>query len=48
MRKGIYILPNTLTLCGMFCGFYAILAAFRGDFIQDIMEKITIGINGDG
>lgn len=30
MRKGIYLLPNTLTLCGMFCGFYAILAAFKG------------------
>lgn len=30
MRKGIYLLPNTLTLCGMFFGFYAILAAFKG------------------
>ncbi len=33
MRKGIYILPNSLTLGGMFCGFYAILAAFKGHFI---------------
>lgn len=32
MRKGIYILPNTLTLGGMFCGFYAILASFKGHF----------------
>ena len=33
MRKGIYILPNSLTLGGMFCGFYAILASFKGHFI---------------
>ncbi|MBI4698481.1 MAG: CDP-diacylglycerol--serine O-phosphatidyltransferase [Nitrospirae bacterium] len=33
MRKGIYLLPNTLTLCGMFCGFYAILAAFKGHYV---------------
>lgn len=30
MRKGIYILPNTVTLFGLFFGFYAILASFRG------------------
>ncbi len=33
MRKGIYILPSTVTLCGMFCGFYAILAAFKGNYV---------------
>jgi len=32
MRKGIYILPNTLTLGGMFCGFYSILSSFKGHF----------------
>jgi len=50
MRKGIYILPNTLTLCGMFCGFYAILASFRGDFIQAawgiIIANIFDGLDG--
>ena len=25
MKKGIYLLPNSLTLCGMLFGFYAIL-----------------------
>jgi CDP-diacylglycerol--serine O-phosphatidyltransferase len=34
MKKGIYILPNTLTLCGMFLGFYSIIAALRGDYLQ--------------
>lgn len=34
MRKGIYILPNSLTMCGMFSGFYSILASLRGDFVH--------------
>jgi CDP-diacylglycerol--serine O-phosphatidyltransferase len=34
MKKGIYILPNGLTLCGMFFGFYAALAAVKGDFVR--------------
>jgi CDP-diacylglycerol--serine O-phosphatidyltransferase len=34
MRKGIYILPNTLTLCGMFFGFYSILSTFKGNYIH--------------
>ncbi len=50
MRKGIYILPNTLTLCGMFCGFYAILASFRGDFFLAasaiIIANIFDGLDG--
>ncbi len=33
MKKGIYILPNALTLAGMFAGFFAIQAAIKGDFI---------------
>ena len=32
MKKGIYILPNALTLGGMFAGFYAIETAIRGHF----------------
>ena len=32
MKKGIYILPNSITLCGMSCGFYSILASFKGHF----------------
>ncbi len=34
MKKGIYILPNALTLAGMLAGFYAILAAIKGNFID--------------
>jgi len=32
MKKGVYLLPNSLTLCGMFFGFYSILASFSGNF----------------
>ncbi len=34
MKKGIYILPNGLTLCGMFFGFYAIVSAIKGDYVR--------------
>ena len=30
--KGIYLLPNFITTCGLFAGFYAIVAGMRGDF----------------
>jgi CDP-diacylglycerol--serine O-phosphatidyltransferase len=47
MRKGIYILPNTVTLCGMFCGFYAILASFKGMFIYGAWA-VLIAVIFDG
>lgn len=31
-RRGIYLLPNLFTTAGLFAGFYAIVAAIRGDF----------------
>jgi len=34
MKKGIYILPNALTLCGMFFGFYSILSAIKGNYVH--------------
>ncbi len=34
MRKGIYLLPNSLTMCGMLFGFYAILASLKGNFVH--------------
>lgn len=50
MKKGIYILPNTLTLCGMFCGFYAILAALKGNYLHAawaiIVANIFDGLDG--
>jgi CDP-diacylglycerol---serine O-phosphatidyltransferase len=50
MRKGIYILPNTLTLCGMFMGFYSILSSLTGSYIHAswaiIIAMIFDGLDG--
>lgn len=50
MRKGIYILPNTLTLCGMFCGFFAILTSFKGNYVYAawaiMVANIFDGLDG--
>jgi CDP-diacylglycerol--serine O-phosphatidyltransferase len=32
MRKGIYVLPNLITLSSVFAGFYSIIASFNSDF----------------
>ena len=32
MKKGIYILPNLITISSMFSGFYSIIASLNGDF----------------
>jgi CDP-diacylglycerol--serine O-phosphatidyltransferase len=32
MRKGIYILPNLITLLSMFAGFYSIVASLNSDY----------------
>ena len=49
-KKGVYLLPNTLTLCGMFSGFYAILSAINGDFLYAawaiILANIFDGLDG--
>jgi len=34
MKKGVYLLPNSLTLCGMFFGFYSILATISGNYVN--------------
>jgi CDP-diacylglycerol--serine O-phosphatidyltransferase len=34
MKRGIYILPNALTICGMCLGFYSILATMKGNYIH--------------
>lgn len=33
MKRGIYLLPNSITLCGMFAGFFAIVSAFQGSYV---------------
>ena len=33
-RKGIYLLPNLLTIAALFAGFYSIVAAIDGNFVK--------------
>ena len=34
MKRGVYILPNLFTSASLFCGFYAIIAAFNGTYLD--------------
>lgn len=49
-KKGVYLLPNTITLCGMGAGFYAILSAINGNFIHAawaiVIANIFDGLDG--
>jgi len=49
-KKGIYLLPNSLTLCGMFCGFFAILSAINGNYLYAawaiILANVFDGLDG--
>lgn len=49
-KKGIYILPNALTLCGLFCGFFAIVASINGNYLHAawaiIIANIFDGLDG--
>jgi len=49
-KKGIYLLPNTLTLCGLFCGFFAIVASINGNYLHAawaiIIANIFDGLDG--
>jgi CDP-diacylglycerol--serine O-phosphatidyltransferase len=50
MRKGIYILPNAITLCSTFFGFYSIVATFKGNFTAAawsiVLAAVFDGLDG--
>jgi len=43
-NRHIYLLPNLLTTCGLFSGFYAILAAANGNFEHACLAIFVAGI----
>lgn len=49
-KRGIYLLPNLFTTAGLFAGFYAIVAAIRGDFesaaVAVFVAMIMDGLDG--
>ncbi|MCE5312354.1 MAG: CDP-diacylglycerol--serine O-phosphatidyltransferase [Nitrospiraceae bacterium] len=44
LKKGVYILPNALTLCGMLCGFFSILSSIDGVFVYAAWAIIIANI----
>ena len=38
VNRGIYLLPNSLTLAGLFAGFYAIIAGIQGHFESAVIS----------
>lgn len=50
MKKGIYVLPNLVTVCSTFCGFYAIIASFKEDYVYAawaiMIASIFDGLDG--
>ncbi|MBF0555971.1 MAG: CDP-diacylglycerol--serine O-phosphatidyltransferase [Nitrospirae bacterium] len=50
MKRGVYILPNALTLCGMFFGFYSIISSLKGEFVYAgwaiLIANIFDGLDG--
>jgi CDP-diacylglycerol--serine O-phosphatidyltransferase len=47
MKRGVYILPNLFTSGSLFCGFYAIIAAFNANFLYAAVA-IAIAVIFDG
>ncbi|QWR78058.1 CDP-diacylglycerol--serine O-phosphatidyltransferase [Candidatus Magnetomonas plexicatena] len=50
MKRGVYILPNGLTLVGMFFGFYSIVSSLNGNFVTAgwaiLIANIFDGLDG--
>jgi len=44
MKKGIYLLPNAITLCGMFAGFFSIIASLDGKFTAAAWAIVLAGV----
>ena len=42
--RGVYILPNLFTSGNLFCGFFAIVAAFSGRFIHAAIAILVAGV----
>src|SRR5690606_23646064 len=49
-QRGIYLLPNLMTTGALFAGFFAIIAAMRGDFenaaVAILLAMVLDGLDG--
>jgi CDP-diacylglycerol--serine O-phosphatidyltransferase len=50
MKKGIYILPNSITLCAMSAGFFSIISVFKGNYViaswAIVVAAVLDGLDG--
>jgi CDP-diacylglycerol--serine O-phosphatidyltransferase len=47
MKRGVYLLPNLFTSGSLFCGFYAVIVAFNGQYLHAAIA-IAIAVILDG
>jgi CDP-diacylglycerol--serine O-phosphatidyltransferase len=49
-QRGVYILPNLFTSANLFCGFYGIVAAIQGSFVESavaiMLAAVFDGLDG--
>jgi len=50
VKKGIYLLPNLFTTGSLFCGFYSVIAAMKGDYwiaaVPILIAFVLDGLDG--
>ncbi len=44
LRKGVFLLPNLLTTCGLFAGFFSVIASVRGDYQQAAVAVLIANV----
>ena len=44
MKKGVYLLPNLITMGNMFCGFFAIISAINGFFSRAAVAVLVAAV----
>ena len=44
MRRGAYVLPSLFTMGNIWLGFYGVVSAYRGDFVQAAWLVIVAGV----
>lgn len=44
VKRGVYILPNLCTTASLFCGFFAVIHSFKGEFVSAAWAVIIAGV----
>jgi len=43
-KRGVYLLPNLLTAASLLCGFYALVASWKGEFVHAAVAILLAGL----